>query len=54
MTYTADYLIAKRKEKWEELHSIEFDKELRSAIAEELMKGGALLEEVKKESGKTH
>lgn len=48
MTYTADYLIAKRKEKWEELHSIEYDKELRSAIAEELMKGGALLEEVKK------
>lgn len=47
MTYTADYLIAKRKEKWEELHSIDFDKELRSAIAEELMKGGALLEEVR-------
>lgn len=48
MTYTADYLIAKRKEKWKELHSIDFDKELRSAIAEELMKGGALFEEVKK------
>lgn len=48
MIYTADYLIEKRKEKWEELHSIDFDKELRSAIAEELMKGGALLEEVKK------
>lgn len=48
MTYTADYLIAKRKEKWEELHSIEYDKELRSAIADEILKGGELLEEVKR------
>ena len=48
MTYTADYLIAKRKEKWEELHSIDYDKELRSAIADELLKDGALLQEVKK------
>lgn len=47
MTYTADYLIAKRKEKWEELHSIEYDKEFRSVVAEQLMTDRALLEEVR-------
>ena len=33
MKYTADYLINKRKEKWEELHDIDYDKSLREAIA---------------------
>lgn len=45
--YTADYLIQKRKEKWEELHSIDYDKNLRQAIANELTTNGSLLEEVK-------
>lgn len=46
--YTADYLIKKRKEKWDELHSIDFDKKLRSAIADELLKNQSLLNEIKK------
>lgn len=48
MKYTADYLIQKRKDKWEELHSIEYDKEFRSAVAEELMDNVELLAEVKR------
>ena len=48
MRYTADYLIQKRKEKWEESHSIEYDKELRLAIAHELISNEELLNEVKK------
>ena len=47
MTYTADYLIQKRKDKWEELHSIDYDKKLRVAIANELISNGNLLAEVK-------
>lgn len=47
MIYTADYLIQKRKEKWEETHSIECDRELREAIANEIVSNKALLEEVK-------
>ena len=35
------------KEKWEELRSIEYDKELRFAIAEELLANKKLLEEVR-------
>lgn len=46
--YTADYLIKRRKEKWDELHSIDFDKKLRSAIAGELLKNQSLLNEIKK------
>ena len=46
MTYTADYLIQKRKEKWEETHSIEYDKKLRQAIANEILTNKALLAEV--------
>ena len=46
--YTADYLIQKRKEKWEELHSIEHDRKLRDAIAQELVNNRSLLEEVKR------
>ena len=48
MTYTADYLIQKRKEKWEATHSIEYDKKLRVAIANELITNSDLLEEVKR------
>ena len=47
MSYTADYLIEKRKEKWEEKHSIEFDKQFRSAVAYEMLTSPALLEEIK-------
>lgn len=46
--YTADYLIKRRKGKWDELHSIDFDKKLRSAIADELLKNQSLLNEIKK------
>lgn len=46
MTYTADYLIQKRREKWEETHSIDYDKQLRSAIANELVENIGLREEV--------
>lgn len=48
MRYTADYLIQKRKEKWEEKHSIEYDKQLRQAIANEILTDRDLLAEVKK------
>lgn len=48
MAYTADYLIQKRKAKWEELHSIEHDKALREAIANELLTSRELLQEVKR------
>lgn len=48
MKYTADYLINKRKEKWEELHDIDYDKQLREAIANQLYNDIDLLNEVKK------
>lgn len=48
MTYTADYLIQKRREKWSELHSIDFDKRLRQAIANEMLTNKELREEVKR------
>lgn len=44
---TADFLIAKRREKWEEKHCIDFDRRLRAAIGNELMKNRELLEEVR-------
>ena len=43
---TADYIIQKRKEKWEELHDIEFDKDLRNAIADKLLEDEDLRNEV--------
>jgi hypothetical protein len=46
--YTADYLIQKRKEKWEENHSIEYDKKFREAVAHELLTSKELLAEVKR------
>ncbi len=45
--YTADYLIQKRKEKWEENHSIDYDKKFREAVAHELLTNPQLLAEVK-------
>lgn len=47
MKYSADYLIEKRRAKWEELHSIDYDKKLRAAIANEMVTDRDLLEEVK-------
>lgn len=46
MIFTADYLVSRRKAKWEELHDIEFDKEFRAAVADELLKNENLLNEV--------
>ena len=48
MSYTADFLIERRKAKWDELHSIDHDKQLRIAIANEIVSDSALLEEIKK------
>ena len=48
MAYTADYLIQKRKDKWNELHSIDYDKQFRDAVANELLNNPALLAEVKR------
>lgn len=48
MKYTADYLIGKRKEKWEAYHSIEKDKDFREAVANEILDDADLLEEVRK------
>lgn len=48
MKYTADYLIQKRKEKWETTKDIEYDKKFRIAVANELLTNKELLEEVKK------
>ena len=47
MKYTADFLINKRREKWEETHSIDFDKKFRNAVANELLSDQELLNEVK-------
>ena len=48
MSYTADFLIEKRREKWEQFHSIEYDKEFREAVAAELLTDAALQAEVTK------
>ncbi len=47
MKYTAEHLIKIRKEKWEELHSIEYDKRLRDAVAVEIYNNRDLLNELK-------
>jgi hypothetical protein len=44
--YTADYLIQKRKDKWEELHSIEYDKDFRDAVSDEILNNAELMEEI--------
>ena len=48
MKYTADYLIRKRREKWAELHSIDYDKQFRNAVAEEIINNAELLQELKR------
>lgn len=48
MAYTADFLIERRREKWQELHSIEYDKKLRAAIAAEMTQDRVLLEEIRR------
>ena len=52
MSYTADYLITKRKEKWEEKHSIEYDKQFRNAVASEIVRSPELLTEIKEKPEK--
>ena len=47
MKYTAEYLINKRKEKWNEIHEIEYDRKLRNAIVDEINNNKELLEEIK-------
>ena len=46
MSYTADFLIKKRKEKWAEKKDIEFDKEFRAAAAREILKDERLRQEL--------
>ena len=46
MSYTADYLIQTRKEKWEELHSIEWDKRFRDSVAQEILTNKELFAEI--------
>ena len=46
MSYTADFLIQKRKEKWEKTHDIEQDKRLREAIAWEIYSDSDLKKEI--------
>lgn len=48
MSYGADYLIQRRKDKWAELQSIDYDKKLRNAIANEILIDPALLAELKR------
>lgn len=48
MTYTADFLIEKRREKWEKNHSIEEDKRFRNAVAKAMAEDPALLAEVRR------
>ena len=52
MIYTADYLIERRKARWEEKHDVEYDRELRTAIVDELANNKTLLEEVKRKPEK--
>lgn len=47
MKYSADYLIKKRKEKWNQDHNIEYDKRFRNAVANEILENNDLLEEIK-------
>ena len=48
MKYTADYLIEKRKEKWNEQHSIDYDKNFRQAVANEMLTDADLLAEIRR------
>ena len=46
MSYSIDYLISRRKEKWQEDNNIERDKQFREVVAEELVKDEDLRNEV--------
>ena len=48
MSYAADFLIAKRREKWQELQSVDYDKQFRNAVANEILTDSALLAEIKR------
>lgn len=48
MIYSADYLIQKRKERWNDTKDIEYDKRFRNAVANKLLEDRTLLEEVKR------
>lgn len=48
MSWSADFLIEKRKEKWVNLHSIEDDKRFRGAVARALTEDTELLQEVRR------
>ena len=48
MKYTADYLIERRKAKWNELQSIDYDKKFRQAVANEMLTNSHLLAEIKR------
>jgi len=48
VSYTAGELIAARRDKWEKTSSIEADKRFRDAVANEIVRGGELLAEVKR------
>lgn len=47
MKYTIDFLIEKRKEKWNTCHSIEKDSEFREAVSNELVNNESLIKEIK-------
>ena len=47
MNYTADFLIEKRKEKWEQYHDLEYDKNFRNAVAHELINNKYLRDSIK-------
>lgn len=48
MTWNADFLIQKRKEKWEKSHNIEEDKRLRNALARTIREDKDLLAQVRR------
>lgn len=52
MCYTADYLIERRKIKWNEDHNIERDKIFRNAVANEIIKNESLRNELKNDPSK--
>lgn len=47
MIYTAEYLIERRKEHWNNSNDIDFDKRFRNATAQRLLEDRTLLEEIK-------
>ncbi len=47
MKYDADFLISKRKEKWEASYDIDYDKEFRDAVADRMMEDPDLLAQIR-------